>query len=239
MRRRQPKSRCRKEPPPRLWLFTDERIADDILLATVRALPKGSGIVFRHYRTSRPARRALYERIRTIARGRGLILLLAGSSREASAWRADGVHMGSDRRRRGVPRGLRTAAAHNVAEVRTAERAGVDMVFLSPVFLTRSHPGAQALGGLRFGLIAASTCTPVVALGGMTPARFRRLRNLGAYGWAAIDGLAAAGSTQCDYGNGAANRTTSEPQKTGALFERRGNGAPGRNRTSTPCGTRF
>jgi thiamine monophosphate synthase len=32
----------------------------------------------------------------------------------------------------------------------------------------------------------------VVALGGMNPRRFRRLKALGAYGWAAIDALTRA-----------------------------------------------
>ena len=195
MRRRQPKSRYRKEPLPRLWLFTDERVADDILLASVRALPKGSGIVFRHYRTPKGARRVLYERIRAIARRRGLVLVLAGRLQDAAAWKADGFHAGSDAHRlRGVKRGIRTAAAHGMKALRAAERAGADMVFLSPAFPTRSHPGARALGSLRFGLIAARARIPVVALGGMTPARFRRLRALGAHGWAAIDGLTGPGA---------------------------------------------
>ena len=61
-----------------------------------------------------------------------------------------------------------------------------DAVLLSPAFLTRSHPGAAALGPLRFRLLAAHARTPVIALGGMTPATAHRLvwpR------WAAIDGL--------------------------------------------------
>lgn len=191
MRRRQPKSRP-KPPLPRLWLFTDERVADDILLASVRALPCGSGIVFRHYRTPEPARRALYERIGAIARRRRLVLLLAGTERAAAAWRADGVHLGGNARRairRG--RGIRTAAVHDAGELRRAQQAGVDLVFLSPVFATRSHPHAPPLGAVRFALIARGARIPVAALGGMTPARYRRLRTLGASGWAAIDGLAA------------------------------------------------
>jgi thiamine-phosphate pyrophosphorylase len=60
-------------------------------------------------------------------------------------------------------------------------------VFLSPVFPTRSHPGARALGRVRFGLIAQQARIPVIALGGMDARKGRSLRALGAYGWAGID----------------------------------------------------
>lgn len=121
------------------------------------------------------------------------MLLLAGTGRDATDWRADGVHQGRDARTLGQRgHGIRTAAAHDAREVRRAQQAGVDLVFLSPVFATRSHPDVRPLGALRFGLIARRTRVPVAALGGMTPARYRRLRALGAYGWAAIDGLTGA-----------------------------------------------
>lgn len=198
MPRRQSKSRRRERPLPRLWLFTDERVADDTLLASARALPQGSGIVFRHYRTSRTARRALYDRLRAVAKRRRLVLLLAGRAQDAAAWQADGIHAGSTAHRlRGVRRGLRSTAAHDAKQLRAAERAGADLVFLSPVFPTRSHPGARALGPLRFGLIAKHARIPVVALGGMTAARFAHINALGAHGWAAIDGLTANGAHPC------------------------------------------
>ena len=64
-------------------------------------------------------------------------------------------------------------------------RARADLVLLSPVFPTRSHPGAATLGPVRFGSMALGR--RVAALGGMDAQRFKRLRYLGAYGWAAID----------------------------------------------------
>jgi thiamine-phosphate pyrophosphorylase len=61
-----------------------------------------------------------------------------------------------------------------------------DAVVLSPVFATRSHPGATPLGPLRFRLLARRAGLPVIALGGMDA---RRARRIGATRWAAIDGL--------------------------------------------------
>jgi thiamine-phosphate pyrophosphorylase len=57
---------------------------------------------------------------------------------------------------------------------------------LSPVFPTRSHPGAATLSIARFRELAALSTIPVIALGGMTP---ERARDLDWPRWAAIDGL--------------------------------------------------
>jgi thiamine-phosphate pyrophosphorylase len=190
---------ARRQPLPRLWLMTDERIGDALWPALER-LPRGGGVVFRHYATPARERRRLFEMVRAIARRRRLVLVLAGSARQAIGWRADGVHGRSPHVRH--PRSLlKTAPAHGPREIRAAMQARADLVFLSPVFPTRSHPGQRTLGPLRFGLAVPrrrpgpSSCRfprgngTIIALGGMTPHRFRRLRALGAYGWAAIDAL--------------------------------------------------
>lgn len=74
-------------------------------------------------------------------------------------------------------------------EMRAAERAGVDLLFVSPIFPTRSHPAARTLGKVRFGLLSRQARKPVIALGGMTAHRANGLRSMGIYGWAAIDAL--------------------------------------------------
>jgi len=174
-------------PPPRLWLMTDERQGDE-LFAALHALPRGAGVIFRHYRLAPPARRALFERVRRIARKRRLVLLLAGTPRQALAWRADGVH-GRSPLRSPHPM-MRTVPVHRAFELQSRAVRNADLVLLSPVFATRSHPGARVLGRLRFGLIARRARRPVVALGGMTLRRARAMRAMRLYGWAAIDGLA-------------------------------------------------
>jgi thiamine-phosphate pyrophosphorylase len=166
-----------RQPLPRLWLITDERQGDG-LLGTVARLPAGAGILFRHYSLPEVARRDLFERVRAAAPGP---VLLAGPAEQALAWGADGSHGP------GPGRGLRSAPAHDFAQIRAAERAGAGLLFLSPVFATRSHPGARTLGLARFAWLARRTPLPVIALGGMNPARGRRLASFGAYGWAGID----------------------------------------------------
>lgn len=172
----------RRHPLPRLWLMTDER-QGDALLPAVRRLPRGSGIVFRHYSLAGSQRLALFRKVKRLARSRGLMLFLAGPEREARVLGADGSH-GCARRRLPLPA---SASVHDLAEIRAAEKAGADFLFLSPLASTRSHPGAEPLGLRRFHRLAAATRLPVIALGGID---HRRARFLRCHGWSAIDGLA-------------------------------------------------
>lgn len=161
----------RRQPLPRLWLMTDERQGEGLWEALER-LPKGSGVVFRLHSLAPAERRKLFDRVRRVARRRRLLLVVDGKG-----LRGDGVHGGR--------RGAFSASAHDLRELKTAERHGAKLVFLSPAFPTRSHPGARALGTVRFGLIAGQARIPVIALGGVDARKARRLPHI--YGWAGID----------------------------------------------------
>lgn len=171
--------RC--HPVPRVVLLSDAR-ADHRLEFAISRLPRGSALVFRHYHLPPAARRARFEALRRLCRCHGVLILTAG---EARGWRAEG--------RYGAPRdlgrtaGLRLATAHSLAEIGAAVRARASGILLSPVYPTRSHPGAPVLGPIRFLLLARRSPLPVIALGGMTR---RRAARLPVWGWAAIDGLA-------------------------------------------------
>ena len=175
-----------RPPLPRLWLMTDERQGDRLWPA-LRTLPRGSGVIVRHYSVEQRARRDLIARIRKIARARRFTLIIAGPAKFAQAARADGFHSRSpDIGPRFL---LRTAAAHNLAELRTAERNGADLVFVSPAFATESHPGERPLSRSRFGRLAKASRIPVIALGGMNSKRAQSLKQFGIYGWAGIGAL--------------------------------------------------
>lgn len=158
--------------------MTDERMGD-ALWPALRRLPPGSGVVFRHYATPAAARRALARKVRRVATARRLILVIAGTPVIA----ADGVH-GKAR-----TKGLRTWPAHSRREVDAGARAKADALFISPVYPTHSHKGAPALGPARALKIGRGLKMPVIALGGMTAKRWRRIKHQGYHGWAAIDAL--------------------------------------------------
>lgn len=160
---------------PRLWLFTDPRRMRDPL-AAARGLPPGrAGIVFRHDTVT--GRDALGRRLARLCRARRIVLVVAGDPRLAAALGA-GLHLRSGRRPASCrPPRLATASAHSVPEAVRARRSGANLVFLSPVFPTASHPGAPVLGPLRWNrMVRAARLGPrAAALGGVDGAVIRRL----------------------------------------------------------------
>jgi len=174
---------------PRLWLVSDAR-NDAGLERALRRLPRGSGFIFRHYHLAPAQRRARFHALARLARRRGHVVFLAGSGESARRWGADGSYGPSspDRDHCHLPH---LATAHSARELAAARRSGAMAALLSPVFATRSHPGAAPLGPVRFGLLARLAPFPIIALGGMNRARARQLRWPR---WAAIDGLSAGNS---------------------------------------------
>lgn len=182
----------RRHPLPQQWLFSDERLTASVA-ALAALLPPGSGVVLRHDSLANGARWRLLRRLMRIARGRGLVVLLAGTPDAARRWGADGVHLrqhnairAAQAHRLGL---LVTLPVHDGREARRARRAGADAVFISPLHPTRSHPGASALGRAVWLRLARLSGVQAIALGGMTAARARALNRASGFkpGWAAID----------------------------------------------------
>jgi thiamine-phosphate pyrophosphorylase len=144
-------------------LLSDAR-NDEALERALKRLPRGSGFVFRHDHLGTEERRDRFKALARLARARGHLVVLAGTTAEA--------------RRRGADLaygpGGQLAPVHSLREIARAARARA--LLLSPVFPTRSHPGAKTLGTLRFRLLAAMTRKPVIALGGVNPHTARRLK---------------------------------------------------------------
>ena len=158
----------RQPPLPTIWLVTDAR-TDAALDRAIATLPRGSGVIFRHYHLSPEARAARLAQVRRLCCRFGHRLEIGGA----------GYGLPAPNRR--------LATAHDLREIGRANRFGAEAVLLSPLHPTRSHPGGKSLGRLKFLLLAKRARMPVIALGGMTA---RRFRGLPVHGWAAIDGLA-------------------------------------------------
>jgi len=167
-------------PLPRIWLLSDAR-NDAVLERALRRLPRGSGVILRHYHLLPAARVARLAQLTRIARACGHTVVLAGTMAQARQIGADGAYGSAATLARG-PAGLRLATVHSLHEIGQAMRA--DAVLLSPVFATRSHPAGPVLGPMRFRLLAARATRPVIALGGMDA---HRAVGLGAASWAGID----------------------------------------------------
>ena len=130
-----------------------------------------------------------------LCREAGSLLLLNHPALPAAATApvGDGVHWPSAvlTARQARPRDglIVSAACHTAAQLRAAQRLGVDAATLSPVQPTLSHPGAEALGWTAFAALAAHAELPVYALGGLGTDDLARAREHGAYGVAGIRGF--------------------------------------------------
>jgi thiamine-phosphate pyrophosphorylase len=174
---------------PRLWLLSDPLRLPDPRAAAAR-LPPGAAVV------ARGLAPGVLAGLAAVARRRRLLLLVAGEGRLALRHGA-GLLLPDRRPTTGLPAFLAArrrhglvllAAAHGRAGLARARQLGADAVLLSPVFPTASHPGAPALGPLRWAALATRGGRPAVALGGVSGGNAGRLPAR-AVGLAAIGGF--------------------------------------------------
>ena len=76
---------------------------------------------------------------------------------------------------------------HDMRELRKAGLSRIPLIFISPLFATRSHPAWKPLARLKAAALLRLAKAPAIALGGMSPQRFKRVERLGFQGWAGID----------------------------------------------------
>lgn len=137
-----------------------------------------------------PARRRLEDAM-ALCRQYDARLLVNSSTGIAERLPGQGLHANaatlmSLRERPVGPDDLFSASCHNADELAHAERLGADLVLLSPVNRTASHPHDQPLGWNRFQSLAANCSLPVFALGGLTVGDLSRAYAAGAHGVAGI-----------------------------------------------------
>lgn len=181
-------------PLPPLLYFTDPERSPDPL-ATVRGLPPGAGVVYRHF--GRPDARALGQALRLATAELGLVLLVGLDADLAREIEADGVHLPEralDQAialRRHYPHGLLTGAVHQAEALSLAQP--LDACVISPVFPAGGRSASKAdLGLERFKALCAQAPCPVYGLGGITAARAPLMLETGACGIAGVDALQAA-----------------------------------------------
>jgi len=162
--------------------MTDERMGEQLWTAIER-LPINAGIVFRHYATPSEARVTLAKRIADICHDRSLAFAVAADVDVARSLGADLVHNPA-----GPTHDLPfSRAVHSIEEAEAAKAEGAALVFVSPIYPTRSHPGREQLAPAVALQIAKAAGVPAIALGGMDSDKFEQLKREGFYGWAGID----------------------------------------------------
>lgn len=80
-------------------------------------------------------------------------------------------------------------SAHGADRARSAAEEGADFVVLGTIYPSASHPERPAAGIDLVRATAAATAAPVVAIGGITPARTAAVRTAGGHGVAVVSGV--------------------------------------------------
>lgn len=114
-------------------------------------------------------------------------LLLAASIDVFKQTHADGLHLNSQVLFEYVKRPvshnqLLSVSCHNLEEMKQAEKLGADMLLLSPVKSTPSHPELSGMGWQQFNQMSNQVKCPVYALGGMKLTDLDDAKNAGAQG---------------------------------------------------------
>jgi thiamine-phosphate pyrophosphorylase len=175
--------------PPLLFFTDPERTPQPEAIAG--RLPRGAAVVFRAFGAADAEARGA--RLMTIARDRGLTLLVGADADMAARLGADGVHLPerlAHRARRlkaAHPGWIVTVAAHSALAARRALAGGADAVVVSAVFPSRSTSAGPPMGALRLAILVRRAAGPVYALGGVDNKKARLLKDTGLVGLAAVD----------------------------------------------------
>jgi len=182
--------------PSRLLIVTDRHqaaaplaeIADEAVRAGAR------WIWLRDRDLPGAERRALAAALLAIMRPAGAKLMIGagiGADLELAAdVGADGVHLASDASAASIAAArarlgggaIIGVSAHAGSDLASAQAAGADYATLSPIFATASKPGYGPALGVAALARAARHEIPVLALGGITPARAGECLDAGAAG---------------------------------------------------------
>ena len=187
---------ARRLKRPGILLTDDVRLPDPT--PVLRALPKGGIVILRRRDTQ--ARRTLVHTLRNPVRAHGLKLVVAADIPLALSIRADGVHVPEFQAkqmtltrlrlwRAAHPNRIISTSAHTPRAIASARWA--DLILISPIFETASHPKQKPLGALTYRLWTRNISHGVTPLGGISLETFKRLRGSKIAAIAAISGWLA------------------------------------------------
>lgn len=146
------------------WLFLSAAHLDTSESAQIiRTLDAQIGVVIRLYDGQTPR---FYRPVLALLKAQRRPTLIGSQlGRQKNAF---GQHIPQwQRPARRRPRKCLSMSVHNHKEAVRARRAGADLVFVSPLYPTQSHPGAGHLGPIKARALARTAQVPAFALGGI------------------------------------------------------------------------
>jgi 8-oxo-dGTP diphosphatase len=179
--------------PTEYALSNAAEVGDEAFVTALRRrLAEGLRLVQLREKTMPRERLAqLAARVVSLVRDAGGIVLVNGDEALAREAGAHGVHLTAARLAAIDARPAFEwvgASVHASAELRKAERLGVDLAVLGPVHPTPTHSGATPFGWDGLERIARDAAIPVFAIGGLASTDLERAWAHGAHGVAMIRG---------------------------------------------------
>jgi thiamine-phosphate diphosphorylase len=184
-------------PLPRLHAFTDAAVLGAADFGVRAAAIAAAGPVVALHARDRGGSvgrlAAAAARLGALARPPEAAVFVNGRPDVAAAVNAQGVQLGAgdlapDDARKVLRHGWIGRSVHTVEEAQRAIEEGADFLVVGNIYETSTHPGRPARG-LRLVSELARLGRPVIAIGGVTPARAPEVKAAGAYGVAAIRAL--------------------------------------------------
>lgn len=188
-------------PVPRLHVVTDDAVlaAADFVRVARTVMGSGGARIALHVRGPGAGGGTLYATVMALrddAVRTGAWLVVNDRVDVALTAGAAAVHLGQ----RSLPvaeareilgAGARVGVStHTPEEAARAADEGADWIFVGTTYATPSHPGRAGSGPEGVGrAVAVAGGSPVLAIGGVTPARVPELRAAGAYGVAVVRGV--------------------------------------------------
>lgn len=167
---------------------------------TIRNLPLKSAIIFREYNLAEQKRQELAVEIQKICKKFNHKLIIGKNFNLAKKIKADGYHFSDqdyvnikshDDSLKNYKRTwgdfVVSLACHSLNCAKKAAKTDIDLIFLSPIFPTKSHINAKTKG--IFSLVRAKKLSskPVFALGGINKQNLKQVHKLNIAGFAGIE----------------------------------------------------
>ena len=181
-----------------LYLITDNNDDGRLIDKVTLALSGGVKIVQYRAKNIRPEdRRSMAQRLKELCHQHDAIFIINDFPELARDVDADGVHLGQDdmpavEARQIIGRNkLIGISSHNVEEALKAEAQGADYVAIGALFATGTKTDTTEVGLSMLSKVRKAVRVPLVAIGGITPARAFDALEAGADSIAVISGIMA------------------------------------------------
>ena len=168
----------------KLYTFIDDFNENKIL-----NLKKNINVIFINYQKKLDLKTII--NFKKLCKKKGLKLYLANNIKLALQANLNGVYIPSFNKSlnlnnfRNYRKNFKIlGSAHNVVELKFKEKQGVDIIFLSPLFLTKNYQ--HNLGIIKFNLISRETKKPIIALGGIRKNNLNKIKLINANGLSGI-----------------------------------------------------